>query len=201
MAESETGRSIYESWIRRRKDWKFPSLVGYYKDPGPAERFLFWNPSILTLWELFFPDIQLSTYFFQISNYQKYLSQPLQTSFVPKKSSPCSFVSLSTHSTHWLIWAGPGSLSHNALSSQVGWTVKDLDLIEANEAFAAQALAVNKVPVVRSDDDSVATVKRFFPRKKLTRKGFQIYVRIESGISTPKKLSYDMGNGIESHQF
>ncbi len=27
---------------------------------------------------------------------------------------------------------------------QAGWTVDDLDLIEANEAFAAQALAVNK---------------------------------------------------------
>ena len=29
--------------------------------------------------------------------------------------------------------------------SQVGWSVKDLDIIEANEAFAAQAVAVNKV--------------------------------------------------------
>ena len=29
-------------------------------------------------------------------------------------------------------------------SGCVGWTVKDLDLIEANEAFAAQACAVNK---------------------------------------------------------
>ena len=28
---------------------------------------------------------------------------------------------------------------------QVGWKPSDLDLIEANEAFAAQALAVNKV--------------------------------------------------------
>lgn len=28
---------------------------------------------------------------------------------------------------------------------QVGWKASDLDLIEANEAFAAQALAVNKV--------------------------------------------------------
>jgi acetyl-CoA C-acetyltransferase len=27
---------------------------------------------------------------------------------------------------------------------QAGWTVDDLDLIEANEAFAAQACAVNK---------------------------------------------------------
>ena len=28
--------------------------------------------------------------------------------------------------------------------AQVGWKASDLDVIEANEAFAAQALAVNK---------------------------------------------------------
>ena len=38
---------------------------------------------------------------------------------------------------------GPIPASRKALE-KAGWTVKDLDLIEANEAFAAQACAVNK---------------------------------------------------------
>ncbi|NOX39509.1 MAG: acetyl-CoA C-acetyltransferase [Alphaproteobacteria bacterium] len=38
---------------------------------------------------------------------------------------------------------GPISASRKALE-KAGWTVNDLDLIEANEAFAAQACAVNK---------------------------------------------------------
>ncbi|WP_341988267.1 acetyl-CoA C-acetyltransferase [Azorhizobium sp. AG788] len=38
---------------------------------------------------------------------------------------------------------GPIPASREALK-KAGWTVDDLDLIEANEAFAAQALAVNK---------------------------------------------------------
>jgi acetyl-CoA C-acetyltransferase len=39
--------------------------------------------------------------------------------------------------------SGPIPASRKALE-KAGWTVGDLDLIEANEAFAAQALAVNK---------------------------------------------------------
>ena len=39
--------------------------------------------------------------------------------------------------------SGPIPASRKALK-KAGWTPKDLDLIEANEAFAAQALAVNK---------------------------------------------------------
>jgi acetyl-CoA C-acetyltransferase len=39
--------------------------------------------------------------------------------------------------------SGPIPASRKALEN-AGWTVKDLDLIEANEAFAAQACAVNK---------------------------------------------------------
>jgi acetyl-CoA C-acetyltransferase len=39
--------------------------------------------------------------------------------------------------------SGPIPSSRKALE-RAGWKVKDLDLIEANEAFAAQALAVNK---------------------------------------------------------
>ena len=39
--------------------------------------------------------------------------------------------------------SGPIPASRKALE-KAGWTVKDLDLVEANEAFAAQALAVNK---------------------------------------------------------
>ncbi len=39
--------------------------------------------------------------------------------------------------------SGPIPASRKALD-RAGWKVKDLDLIEANEAFAAQALAVNK---------------------------------------------------------
>jgi acetyl-CoA C-acetyltransferase len=39
--------------------------------------------------------------------------------------------------------SGPIPASRKALE-KAGWKVKDLDLIEANEAFAAQALAVNK---------------------------------------------------------
>ena len=39
---------------------------------------------------------------------------------------------------------GPVSASRKALE-KVGWAHEDLDLIEANEAFAAQALAVNKL--------------------------------------------------------
>jgi len=42
-----------------------------------------------------------------------------------------------------IMGTGPISASKKALE-KAGWTVKDLDLIEANEAFAAQALAVNK---------------------------------------------------------
>ena len=38
---------------------------------------------------------------------------------------------------------GPIPASRKALE-KAGWKVKDLDLIEANEAFAAQACAVNK---------------------------------------------------------
>lgn len=39
--------------------------------------------------------------------------------------------------------SGPIPASRKALE-KAGWTVKDLDLVEANEAFAAQAMAVNK---------------------------------------------------------
>ncbi|HEY6578253.1 MAG TPA: acetyl-CoA C-acetyltransferase [Rhizomicrobium sp.] len=39
--------------------------------------------------------------------------------------------------------SGPIPASRNALA-RAGWTVRDLDLVEANEAFAAQACAVNK---------------------------------------------------------
>jgi len=42
-----------------------------------------------------------------------------------------------------IMGTGPIPASKKALE-RAGWTVKDLDLIEANEAFAAQALAVNK---------------------------------------------------------
>ena len=38
---------------------------------------------------------------------------------------------------------GPVNASRKALD-KAGWNVEDLDLVEANEAFAAQALAVNK---------------------------------------------------------
>jgi len=39
--------------------------------------------------------------------------------------------------------SGPIPASRKALE-RAGWSVKDLDLVEANEAFAAQAIAVNK---------------------------------------------------------
>ena len=39
--------------------------------------------------------------------------------------------------------SGPIPASKKALES-AGWKIEDLDLIEANEAFAAQACAVNK---------------------------------------------------------
>jgi acetyl-CoA C-acetyltransferase len=42
-----------------------------------------------------------------------------------------------------IMGTGPIPASKKALE-KAGWTVKDLDLIEANEAFAAQACAVNK---------------------------------------------------------
>jgi acetyl-CoA C-acetyltransferase len=42
-----------------------------------------------------------------------------------------------------IMGTGPISASKKALE-KAGWTHKDLDLIEANEAFAAQAIAVNK---------------------------------------------------------
>jgi acetyl-CoA C-acetyltransferase len=42
-----------------------------------------------------------------------------------------------------IMGAGPIPASRRALE-KAGWKVKDLDLVEANEAFAAQALAVNK---------------------------------------------------------
>ena len=42
-----------------------------------------------------------------------------------------------------IMGTGPIPASRRALE-RAGWTVDDLDLIEANEAFAAQALAVNK---------------------------------------------------------
>ena len=42
-----------------------------------------------------------------------------------------------------IMGTGPIPASKKALD-KAGWTVKDLDLIEANEAFAAQAISVNK---------------------------------------------------------
>jgi acetyl-CoA C-acetyltransferase len=42
-----------------------------------------------------------------------------------------------------IMGTGPIPASRKALA-KAGWAVKDLDLVEANEAFAAQALAVNK---------------------------------------------------------
>jgi acetyl-CoA C-acetyltransferase len=42
-----------------------------------------------------------------------------------------------------LMGSGPIPATRKALD-KAGWKVKDLDLVEANEAFAAQALAVNK---------------------------------------------------------
>jgi acetyl-CoA C-acetyltransferase len=42
-----------------------------------------------------------------------------------------------------IMGSGPIPASRKALE-RAGWTPKDLDLIEANEAFAAQAIAVNK---------------------------------------------------------
>ncbi|HEY8129839.1 MAG TPA: acetyl-CoA C-acetyltransferase [Hyphomicrobium sp.] len=42
-----------------------------------------------------------------------------------------------------IMGTGPISASKKALE-KAGWSINDLDLIEANEAFAAQALAVNK---------------------------------------------------------
>lgn len=42
-----------------------------------------------------------------------------------------------------IMGTGPIPASKKALE-KAGWTVKDLDLVEANEAFAAQALCVNK---------------------------------------------------------
>jgi acetyl-CoA C-acetyltransferase len=42
-----------------------------------------------------------------------------------------------------IMGTGPIPASRKALA-KAGWTIKDLDLIEANEAFAAQALSVNK---------------------------------------------------------
>jgi acetyl-CoA C-acetyltransferase len=42
-----------------------------------------------------------------------------------------------------IMGAGPNPASRKALD-KAGWKVRDLELVEANEAFAAQALAVNK---------------------------------------------------------
>ena len=42
-----------------------------------------------------------------------------------------------------IMGTGPIPASRKALE-KAGWSVKDLELVEANEAFAAQALAVNK---------------------------------------------------------
>jgi acetyl-CoA C-acetyltransferase len=42
-----------------------------------------------------------------------------------------------------IMGAGPIHASRKALA-KAGWSVQDLDLVEANEAFAAQACAVNK---------------------------------------------------------
>ena len=42
-----------------------------------------------------------------------------------------------------IMGVGPVNASRKALD-KAGWSVKDLDLVEANEAFAAQALAVNQ---------------------------------------------------------
>ncbi|MBY0224491.1 MAG: acetyl-CoA C-acetyltransferase [Hyphomicrobium sp.] len=42
-----------------------------------------------------------------------------------------------------IMGTGPIPASKKALE-RAGWTIKDLDLIEANEAFAAQAISVNK---------------------------------------------------------
>ena len=54
---------------------------------------------------------------------------------------------IASYATHGLdpsiMGVGPVGASRKALE-KAGWTVADLDLVEANEAFAAQACAVNK---------------------------------------------------------
>ncbi len=42
-----------------------------------------------------------------------------------------------------IMGSGPIPASRKALE-KAGWKVSDLDLVEANEAFAAQAIAVNR---------------------------------------------------------
>ncbi len=42
-----------------------------------------------------------------------------------------------------IMGTGPISATRNALA-KAGWAIGDLDVIEANEAFAAQAISVNK---------------------------------------------------------
>src|ERR1700727_1220532 len=62
---------------------------------------------------------------------------------------------------------GPIPATRRALE-KAGWSVKDLDLVEANEAFAAQALAVNKDlgwdPSIVHVNGRAATPRRVSPR-------------------------------------
>ena len=53
----------------------------------------------------------------------------------------------------------PDPASRKALA-KAGWTVKDLDLVEANEAFAAQALAGQQGPRLGSRTSSTSTAAR-----------------------------------------
>ncbi len=67
---------------------------------------------------------------------------------------------------------GPDSRTRKALE-KAGWKVKDLDLVEANEAFAAQALAVNKdLGWTRPSSTSMAAPSRSVIRSALRARAF-----------------------------
>lgn len=84
--------------------------------------------------------------------------------------------------------SGPIPAPRTALEN-AGWKVKDLDLVEANEAFAAQAIAVNKD---MSWDPSIVNVaaapspwvRSVHPACVLTTLLFQLQRGAKEGLAT-----------------
>src|SRR3546814_17637846 len=88
---------------------------------------------------------------------------------------------------------GPVPASRRALE-KAGWEIADLDLIEANEAFAAQALSVNKemgwdaAKINRSEErrvgkECVSTCSSRWSPEHYKKKNIQNSAHVEISIS------------------
>ena len=87
-----------------------------------------------------------------------------QQQYYSDNSNPCKEISIqrSVYDNPWatagvdpaIMGSGPIPASRKALE-KAGWKIGDLDLIEANEAFAAQGIAVLRMLGLQDDDPRV----------------------------------------------